>query len=110
MQPEPEPEPEAEEMEVDEEERAARKRKAEAQKEKEAGNAAYKARQFQDAVGHYNKAIELDATDISFLTNRCAACRSVLLRKIHAVTVPLHEAECAIVPAQSCACLSRGFF
>ena len=81
MQPEPEPEPKPEDMEVDEEERTARGRRAEAQKEKEAGNAAYKARQFEDAVAHYNKAIELDGTDISFLTNRCAACRSMLLRE-----------------------------
>ncbi|BDA49920.1 Hsp70-Hsp90 organizing protein 1 [Coccomyxa sp. Obi] len=71
-EPEQEPEPEPEDMEVDEEERAARERKAEALKEKEAGNAAYKARQFEDAVAHYNKAIELDGTDISFLTNRAA--------------------------------------
>ena len=64
----PEPEPEDEPM--DEEEREARERKAQAQKEKEAGNAAYKARQFEEAVVHYDKAIELDETDISFLTNR----------------------------------------
>ncbi len=69
LQPEPEPEPEDEPM--DEEEAAARERKAAAQKEKEAGNAAYKARKFEEAVAHYDKAIELDETDISFLTNRC---------------------------------------
>jgi tetratricopeptide (TPR) repeat protein len=67
MQPEPEPQPEPE----DEEEAAAKARKAQAQREKEAGNAAYKARQFEAAIGHYDKAAELDPSDISFLTNRC---------------------------------------
>ncbi|KAK9903222.1 hypothetical protein WJX75_000014 [Coccomyxa subellipsoidea] len=69
---EPEPEPEVEDEPMDEEEIAAKERKAQAQKEKEAGNAAYKARQFEAAVTHYDKAIELDDTDISFLTNRAA--------------------------------------
>ena len=72
MQPEPEPQPEPE----DEGEAAAKARKADAQREKEAGNAAYKARQFEAAIGHYNKAVELDPNDISFLTNRCV-CRGV---------------------------------
>lgn len=57
-------------MEIDEEAKAAKQRKAEALKEKEAGNAAYKARDFQNAIAHYDKAIELDDSDISFLTNR----------------------------------------
>ena len=60
---------------MDEEAAAEKARKAEAQHEKEAGNAAYKARQFEAALGHYDKAVELDPTDISFLTNRCASCQ-----------------------------------
>lgn len=44
--------------------------KAEAQKAKERGNAAYKARKFEEAIKHYDAAIELDDSDISFLTNR----------------------------------------
>lgn len=62
----PEPAPkEPEPMQVD-------GNRAAALKEKEAGNAAYKKRDFDTAIGHYNKAIELDDTDISFLTNRSA--------------------------------------
>ncbi len=49
-------------------------------KEKEQGNAAYKAKNFDVAIGHYDKAYELYDEDISFLTNRqghkyaCAPC------------------------------------
>lgn len=43
----------------------------EAVKEKELGNAAYKAKCFDKAIQHYDAAIELDDSDISFLTNRC---------------------------------------
>ena len=46
--------------------------KADAQKAKELGNAAYKARKFEEAIKHYDAAIQLDNSDISFLTNRCA--------------------------------------
>lgn len=67
----PEPEPEPEPMEVNEE-REAKQRKAEAQKEKEAGNAAYKKKDFETAIQHYSKALELDDEDISYLTNRAA--------------------------------------
>lgn len=66
-QPEPQPEPEP----MEEEDAGE---KAQALKEKEAGNAAYKARDFEKALGHYNRAIELHPSDISFLTNRCAFC------------------------------------
>ncbi|CAL9029538.1 unnamed protein product [Prunus brigantina] len=65
---EPEPEP----MEVSEEESEAKKRKAEAIKEKEAGNAAYKKKDFDTAIQHYTKAIELDDEDISYIMNRAA--------------------------------------
>ena len=59
-----------EEEPMDEAEKALAQQKADAQKEKEAGNAAYKARQFEDAIQHYDLAIRLDESDISFLTNR----------------------------------------
>ncbi|THG14679.1 hsp70-Hsp90 organizing protein 1 [Camellia sinensis] len=60
-------------VEVPEEgEKEGRERKAQAQKEKEAGNAAYKKKDFDTAIERYTKAIELDDEDISFLTNRAA--------------------------------------
>ncbi|KAF3322405.1 hsp70-Hsp90 organizing protein 3 [Carex littledalei] len=68
----PEPEPETEPMEVPEEEKTAKERKAEAQKEKEKGNAAYKKKDFETAIAHYTKAMELDDEDISYITNRAA--------------------------------------
>lgn len=40
--------------------------------EKEAGAAAYKARDFDTALGHFTKAWELYDQDVSFLTNRAA--------------------------------------
>jgi len=63
--PEPEPELSAEEQE-------AKAHKARAQEEKQAGNAAYKKKDFDEAIRRYNAAIELDSTDISFLSNRAA--------------------------------------
>uniref|UniRef100_A0A0D9W7M4 STI1 domain-containing protein n=1 Tax=Leersia perrieri TaxID=77586 RepID=A0A0D9W7M4_9ORYZ len=71
-EPEPEPEPELEPMEVTEEEKERKERKAAAQKEKEAGNAAYKKKDFETAIQHYTKAMELDDEDVSYLTNRAA--------------------------------------
>lgn len=68
----PEPEPEQ-----DSEEKQKERRKADAQQAKEQGNAAYKARKFDEAISHYDKAYELYDEDISFLTNRSAtACLS----------------------------------
>ncbi|CAM8882800.1 unnamed protein product [Rhodiola kirilowii] len=63
--PEPEPEPMDEEKTVN-------KNKVQAQKEKEAGNAAYKKKDFETAIHHYTKAMELDDEDISYITNRAA--------------------------------------
>jgi len=45
---------------------------AEALKEKELGNEAYKKRDFAAAHQHYDKAIKLDTTNITFLTNKAA--------------------------------------
>lgn len=61
---EPQPDPEADER------RAKAASKVEALQEKELGNAAYKKKQFEVAVGHYDRALELYDEDISFLTNR----------------------------------------
>jgi stress-induced-phosphoprotein 1 len=43
-----------------------------AKREKEAGNAAYKKKDFPTALVHYNKAIEHDPTDITFYSNIAA--------------------------------------
>lgn len=43
-----------------------------ARKEKEQGNEAYKKREFDKALQHYNKAVELDPTDMTYLTNIAA--------------------------------------
>ncbi|XVF13314.1 hypothetical protein REPUB_Repub08aG0198100 [Reevesia pubescens] len=64
----PEPEPEPEPMEISEE----KEKKDKALKEKEAGNAAYKKKDFEAAIEHYTKAMELDDEDISYITNRAA--------------------------------------
>ena len=63
---EPEPEPEDEEAAV------AKKAKEDADKEKALGTAAYKKKQFDEAIEHYNKAWELHK-DITYLTNLGAA-------------------------------------
>ncbi|GFH17099.1 heat shock STI [Haematococcus lacustris] len=52
-------------------------KKAEALKEKELGNQAYKAKRFEEAIQHYNRALELYDKDISFITNRVAAERNM---------------------------------
>lgn len=45
---------------------------AEALKEKNLGNEFYKAKKFDQALEHYNKAIELDTSDMTFLNNKAA--------------------------------------
>ncbi|KAA8500085.1 Hsp70-Hsp90 organizing protein [Porphyridium purpureum] len=44
----------------------------EAEWEKEAGNSAYKARKFELAMQHYNRAIELHPENVGYLVNRAA--------------------------------------
>ncbi|CAM6044831.1 unnamed protein product [Sphagnum compactum] len=46
--------------------------KQEALQEKEYGDAVYKKKEFESAVQHYSRAIELDDEDISYITNRAA--------------------------------------
>lgn len=62
MKPEPKKEPEPELPES----------KKLAKKEKEAGNEAYKKKDFSKAIDHYTKAIEHDPTDITFYNNLAA--------------------------------------
>lgn len=49
-----------------------KKRKEQALQEKEKGNAAYKKKDFATALAHYDKAFELDPTNVTFLTNKAA--------------------------------------
>jgi len=66
-EPEPKPEPEPEpEIEVD-------PNVKQALDEKEKGNAAYKKKDFDAAITHYDKAFELNPKEMTFLTNRAAA-------------------------------------
>jgi tetratricopeptide (TPR) repeat protein len=53
-------------MEVDDSDAQAKK---EAEAVKAQGNTAYKARKFEEAIGHYSKAWELYPKDVAFLTN-----------------------------------------
>ncbi|XP_024541869.1 hsp70-Hsp90 organizing protein 3-like [Selaginella moellendorffii] len=68
----PAPEPVPEPMEIPDEDREKKEKKAAAIKAKEAGNEAYKKKDFEAALANYSKAIELDDEDISYLTNRAA--------------------------------------
>lgn len=43
-----------------------------AEKEKVLGNAAYKKKDFEAALTHYDKAFELDGTDMTYLSNKAA--------------------------------------
>ena len=48
--------------------------------EKELGNQAYKKRDFENALVHYDKAYELDDTNITFLTNKAGKFFFCLIR------------------------------
>ncbi|CAF4944219.1 unnamed protein product, partial [Rotaria socialis] len=41
-----------------------------AEEEKEKGNEAYKKKDFETALNHYNKATEFDPNNMTFYTNR----------------------------------------
>jgi stress-induced-phosphoprotein 1 len=68
-EPEPEPEPP---VELTEEEKAAAELREKANAAKDEGTVAYKARDFDAALSHYERAWEIDPSDITFLTNKAA--------------------------------------
>ncbi|KAI9106078.1 heat shock protein sti1 [Phlyctochytrium arcticum] len=65
-QPEPQPE-------LSEEEKEKKTKRTASDSEKDLGNQAYKQRKFDDALVHYNKAWELDSTNVAVLSNKAAA-------------------------------------
>jgi len=69
--PEPKPEPEPE-PELTEEQKEQKNKREESDKEKTLGNAAYKKKDFETALSHYEKAYEIDDTNIAVLTNKAA--------------------------------------
>lgn len=69
---EPEPEPEPMEEELTDEEKAARETKRQADAHKEQGNAAYKAKKFDEAIEHYTKAGEMMPEEMTYITNLAA--------------------------------------
>ncbi|KAJ2363947.1 Hsp90 cochaperone, partial [Coemansia sp. RSA 2611] len=76
--PKAEPESAPEKMEVDEpaelteEDKEAKAKKEQAEAAKAKGNAAYKARKFEEALEHYDQAIELNPADITYYNNKAA--------------------------------------
>lgn len=50
-----------------------------AEKEKELGNEAYKKKDFEAALKHYEKAAELDPTNITYLTNKSGLCLHIYI-------------------------------
>ncbi|KAJ3052160.1 hypothetical protein HK097_006806 [Rhizophlyctis rosea] len=72
-QPAPAPEPEPEPVQETDEEKDKKAKRSASDKEKDLGNQAYKKRKFDEALDHYNKAFELDATNIPVLTNKATA-------------------------------------
>lgn len=69
--PEPTPKPAAKESKPDPLAGLTDSQK-EAIKEKEKGNEFYKKKEFESAIAHYDKAIELDPINITYLTNKAA--------------------------------------
>lgn len=51
----------------------------EAEKEKELGNEAYKKKDFETALKHYEKAAEVDPTNITYLTNKAGMSRYLII-------------------------------
>ncbi|XP_011168268.1 stress-induced-phosphoprotein 1 [Solenopsis invicta] len=66
----PKPKPEPKPQKKEEDNLPPEKRKA--LEEKKLGNDAYKKKCFEDALEHYNKAVELDSTEIVYLLNIAA--------------------------------------
>lgn len=69
-----EPEPKVQEvpMETEEADDEESEKKKQALTEKELGNASYKKKEFEAALQHYDKAIGLDSTNVTFYTNKAA--------------------------------------
>ncbi|KAJ1730125.1 Hsp90 cochaperone [Coemansia biformis] len=63
---------EDEPADLTEEDKEAAAKKGQAEEAKAQGNAAYKARQFDEALESYSKAIELHGTDITYWNNKAA--------------------------------------
>ena len=72
--PEPQPELKPEPMDIPDE----------AQREKELGNAAYKKKDFETAIQHYTKEMDLDDKDIFCITNKNSLLHKAmeLIRKV----------------------------
>jgi stress-induced-phosphoprotein 1 len=66
-----------EEEELEPEERQKRENKKLAVAAKEEGNELYKAHKFDEAIAAYNRAIELDPTEMAFITNRAGMVMAV---------------------------------
>ncbi|KYQ58410.1 Stress-induced-phosphoprotein 1 [Trachymyrmex zeteki] len=66
----PKPKPESKPQKKEEDNLPPEKRKA--LEEKKLGNEAYKKKSFEEALEHYNKAVELDSTEIIYLLNIAA--------------------------------------
>ncbi|RGB40585.1 hypothetical protein C1646_389535 [Rhizophagus diaphanus] len=71
-QPEEPPEPQEHDIPEPTEKTEEELNKEKSVKEKELGNTAYKKREFEEALKHYDKAWELDPTNASILTNKAA--------------------------------------
>lgn len=65
----PTPEPE---VEISSEEQEKKKRRMDSDSQKELGNNAYKKKMFKEALEYYDKAWELDSSNIAILTNKAA--------------------------------------
>ena len=85
------------------EEIEAKQTKERAADEKAKGNVAYKARRFDDAIEHYNKAYELNDEDISSVTNKYAGnslCLAACAQQrpiVHACSKTLKTGACRAV-------------
>jgi stress-induced-phosphoprotein 1 len=60
------------EVDLTPEEQEKKKRRMDSDSQKELGNNAYKKKMFKEALGHYEKAWELDSSNIAILTNKAA--------------------------------------
>jgi stress-induced-phosphoprotein 1 len=66
------PEPEPETVPLTPEEEARKAKKAEADVHKDAGNVVYRAKSFEEAIGHYEKAIAVLPDEITYYNNMAA--------------------------------------